>query len=165
MNPPEIRRLVDRGVKLVRIIAKFETELKAVETALKAAGHDGEHQELKDADREGRRFIAHGSRLAVPVIFTADKIVASFKQDSELHKRLTTLLTPEQMAHFYRPTTTYEHPYKSGKSFRAAADQFLPKELAPKFITACLSRDKNGIPKSDVKIDWDKAEPITKEAK
>jgi hypothetical protein len=30
-------------------------------------------------------------------------------------------------------------------------------ESAPIFVDACLARDKNGIPKSQIKVEWDRA--------
>lgn len=154
-----LQALVDRGFAIKAEMAKLKTELDEIEEKLQKAGLAGEHHELKDADREGRRFLARGSKKILPVVFTADKIVGSFKKNSDVHTRIAAL-AHGHLASFYAETITFENVHKDGKAFRTAADHILGKTFAPPFITASLSVDKHGIPKSDVKIEWDKAEEI-----
>jgi glutaredoxin len=158
-----IKALVDRGMELRKEIDVRATELKEIEAKLKEAGLNGEHLELKDQDREGRRYLARGSSRIVPVIFTADSIVGSFKKDSAIHARIEHA-AGKFFSSFFKPVNGFENLFKDGKQFRAEADQLLEKDAA-QFITSCLSRDKDGIPKSGVKIEWEAAEEIIKEGK
>jgi len=162
-----IRADVDRAEELRREIAVREVELKPIVERLVAAGLKagtaGNHEELVDAQRDGTRWIARGSRIAVPIIFTADKLIGTFQRDSSKHQTIRTALGPQtaELTRFYKPLAGYENRFKDGKQFRSEADKVLAGR-APAFITACISRDKSGIPQSDVKLDWDHADPIVK---
>lgn len=159
-----VKTLVDRGLEIVSEMKLLKKELDAIEEKLGRAALDGEHQELKDPDREGRRFLAHGSKRILPITFTADKIVQSFKQSSTLHHNLRQLVGENasngRLRQFYAPVTTYEICFDDGKQFRAAAGELLGKDIGPKFITACVAVDKHGIAKNDTKIEWNKTEEI-----
>lgn len=163
MNAAQLRALVDRGLVVRAQMAALKQELDDIEAKLEKAGLDGDHQELKDADREGRRFLARGTDRILPIIFTADKLVQSFQANSAQHKTIAQK-AGRHLQSFYLPVTQYKMVQKDGKAFRAAADQILGKD-GPAFITACLARDKKGVPKSDVKIEWDSAEEIVEAAK
>lgn len=159
-----LAQLVDRGEVLVDEIHKRQKELKLVEAEIKARAQarPEEHVPLKDDSREGRKFVAPGSRRHVPVVFTADKLVGSFQKDSKEHKRISEFLasSPElakEFATFFRPWNGYENRYKDGKDFRKKADEVFGKD-APGFISACLARDKDQLPKSDIRIDWKQAD-------
>ncbi len=151
-----VTNAVDRGLAVRAEIKKLAAELKEIETFLETTGLKAEHEELKDADREGRRWLAHGSEVIVPVVFTADKIVGSFTRDSEQHKKISTA-SADLLLKFFKPLNGYKNRFDDGKKFRLTADELLGKQ-APGFITACLARDKNGTPLSDVKILWDQTE-------
>jgi hypothetical protein len=161
-----IRALVDRGFELRREIAIRQKELDGIvaklEAAGLAAGQAGRHEELVDAQRDGTRWIARGSGIAVPIIFTADKLMGSFQRDSAKHQTIRTALGDQanELTRFYKPVSAFESRFKDGKQFRSEADKVLAAR-APTFITACIARDKDGIALSDVKIDWDHSEPIT----
>ena len=58
---------------------------------------------------------------------------------------------------FFKPVRKFENLFDDGKKFRARAADVLDK-AAPACLTACLSLDKDGLPKSDIKIEWDKPE-------
>lgn len=148
---------VDRGWQIITTALAEKAELKALEARLKqdALDRPDEHEPLADADREGRRFLAHGTRLALPIVLTADKIVMSFAADSEVHARIATASDGKLLA-FYTPKTTYESAAEDGKEFRRLAGETLG-EKAPAFIAACLARDKYGIPKSDLRCEWTQA--------
>lgn len=163
MNAAQIRTLVDRGLAIRTEIKALEKEMNDIESKLEQAGLHGDHQELKDADREGRRFLAAGSEKILSIVFTADKLVQSFQANSAQHKAIAQK-AGRHLQSFYLPVTQYKMVQKDGKAFRAAADEILGKE-GPAFITACLARDKKGLPKSDVKIEWDSAEEIAEVAK
>jgi len=91
----------------------------------------------------------------VPVIFTADLLAQSFVDGSKAHARIAAAAV-ERLPLFYKPTVTWEMIPKNGKVFRRDADAILGKE-APAFITACLQRDKFGLPKNAIKIEWKRA--------
>ena len=91
MNAPQIARMVDRGVVLVAEIEVRRTELAKIEKALKAVALEGDHEELKDAAREGRRYLARGTSTEVPVVFSADLLIASFAPESDLHRAIAAI--------------------------------------------------------------------------
>jgi hypothetical protein len=150
--------LVDRGFALRNRIAALQEELEQIEGYLIEAAKEGEQVLLADEDREGRQFLATGSEVVVPVVFTADKITASFKNRGALHDRILNLIGGK-ITQFYAPVTTWEMLAAGGKVFRRKADELLGKD-GPALVTACLARDKHGIPKSDIKIEWKRAEGI-----
>ena len=153
-----IKSLVDRGHEVHQKIVALQKELKAIEKKLKAAALNGDHQELKDAEREGRRYLARGSARIVPVVFTADKLVQSFQKFSAVYSRIEAV-ADGKLRSFYKPFEGFKIVYDDGKKFRAQADHILG-DKAPPFITACLTRDRNGIPKSDIKVEWEEGESI-----
>ena len=162
-----IRADIDRAVTLRSEIATRQTELDKITDRLVAAGlkagQAGRHEELVDAQRDGTRWLARGSGIAVPIIFTADKLVGTFQRDGAKHQSIKTALGDQanELTRFYKPVSGYETRFKDGKQFRSEADKVLAGR-APVFITACIARDKQGIAQSDVKIDWDHAEPVTR---
>jgi hypothetical protein len=153
-----IKALVDRGLDIRLHIKRLERELGEIEGKLKKAGLEREQEYLKDEDREGRRWLAQGTTLIVPVVFTADKLLGSFKKDSAAHSTIKTM-AGEEFGQFWKLSQTYENRFDNGKRFRKSAEEILGAK-APAFITACLARDKMGVPKSDVKVVWDETEPV-----
>jgi hypothetical protein len=148
--------LVNRGLEVVASIASLETELKGIEAELKQRGLKARHEELKDPEREGRRWLAQGSLRAVPVVFTADKIVGEFKDASPLHNAIKKVAGPH-LASFFVRVVRWENRFDDGKYFRAEAETIFGNH-AGAFVNACLSRDKDGLPKSDIKILWNSPE-------
>lgn len=159
MSAPSITSLVDRGIELVAEIAARQKELKEIEEKLRGAAGDrsDQHVPLKADEREGRQFLARGSKLIVPVVFTADKLVGSFQKDGKEHLRIAMALpAPELAEHFktfFKPWSGFENRFEDGHKFRLRASDLLGN-AAPAFLSACLARDKDGLPKSDVKIEW-----------
>jgi hypothetical protein len=153
----KISQDVDRGFGLVKLIALAEKELAEIEQRLKqdALDRPEAHEPLKDAAREGRQFTAQGTLIALPIVFTADKIVQSFADGSSVHHRITAAADGKTTA-FFTPVKTWKAAVKDGKEFRARAAELLGG-LAPAFITACLAVDKDGVPKSDIRCEWDQA--------
>lgn len=150
---------IDRGLAILAALEQLDVELKDIETRVKHAALHGEQVELKDADREGKQYLAAGSQRVVPVILTADKIIGEFGRDSQRHIQIMDAVENRTgLLKFFKPVNKFENRFDSGKKFRAAADEAF-NELAPAFITACLARDKDGIPKSDIKIMWEESEP------
>jgi hypothetical protein len=154
----EVKALVDRGVALVGLLQKLGEELEQIEERLSAIGLISEQEELKDAEREGRRWLAEGSKFTVPVIFTADKIAGEFNDKSTRHTELERL-AGRLLKEFYKPVTKWVNLYSNGKQFRAYAAEILD-DRAPAFISAALARDKYGVPKSDVRVQWADAEEV-----
>jgi hypothetical protein len=149
---------IERGLEIRDKMAKLKDELAAIEDRIEAAALVGEQIELEDPDREGRQFIARGSSRQVPVILTADSIIGQFVDDSPMHVRLKDI-AGDSLKQFFKKKTIWENLAKTGKQFRALAKTIL-EEKAPEFISAAISRDKHGIPKSAVKIEWDRAEDL-----
>lgn len=153
-----IKGLVDRGIEVRAKLKKLKAELDEIEGKLQAAGLEREHEYLKDDDREGRRWMARGSELVVPVVFTADKIMGSFAYNSPKHSQARAI-AGDELKDFYKLKQVMENQFDDGKKFRLQAGEILgPK--APAFITACLARDKFGVPKSDVRVCWDDGEQV-----
>jgi hypothetical protein len=151
---------VDRGLQIVGELKMLQEELDRIEARLEAAGLDGEQVELNDPDREGRQFLARGSEKIVPVVFTADLLVQSFQDNSDVHRRIVLAIPAgHYVRDFFRPVRVFKTLFDSGKQFRAKAAELFG-ESAPTFISACLQRDKESIPKSKVVIAWDRAEEI-----
>lgn len=158
-----IRADVDRGLQIVGELKMLQDELDLIETRLEAAGLEGEQVELNDPDREGRQYLARGSAAVVPVVFTADLIVGQFQVDSDVHRRIVLAIPAgHYLRDFFRSVRVFKTLFDSGKQFRAKAAELLG-DGAPAFISACLQRDKNNIPKSKVVIDWQRAEAIKAE--
>jgi hypothetical protein len=155
-----VKALVDRGLEIVADQARLDKELKKIVAELEAHGlnNAAQHEDLADADRDGKRWFAKGSELEVPMIFTADKIVSEFVSKSPKRVEI------EQAAgdffrHFFKPVNGFANLFKDGKKFRAQAQELLG-DKAPAFITACLARGKDGLPKSDIKIQWADAKEV-----
>lgn len=152
MTAEEIARDVDHGLEIVDRMARDKKELKAITERLKAAALIGEQIPLKEADREGKQFLAKGTTQTVPVIITADAIAQSFTKDSPAHARADAA-SNGKFDSFYSLKQKFEARNKDGAAFRREAAALLA-DAAPAFISACLMRDKHGIPKNVIKIDW-----------
>jgi hypothetical protein len=149
-----ILRDVDRGAELTQAIASAKTELDAIEERLEAdaLARPDEHEALADASREGRQFLAKGTRITLPIVFTSDLLVKTFAPKSDVHDRIEAA-SDGQLARFYRLKPVFECTQKDGKAFRTFAAEILgPK--APALVAACRQVDKNGIPKSSTKLEW-----------
>jgi hypothetical protein len=158
-----VRADVDRGLEIVAKLVELQAELEKIEERLEKAGLDagtrGEHIDLADKERDGKQWLAKGSAVEVPIVFTSDSIVASFTRDGDKHLKIRDAANGH-LTDFYKPVSKFESKFKDGKLFRAHAREVLGA-AAPAFITACLATDKAGIPKSDIKILWPKPEAKT----
>ena len=152
-----IRADVDRGLEIVETMDKLKEELKEIEGRLVKAGMLGKQVDLEDAEREGKQYLANGSKAIVPVVFTADMIIKSFLAQSAQHLKILGACVPGNLEHFYHPKITFESLHDSGKAFRRVAAEVLGAE-APAFVSACVARGKNGIPKSQIKVEWNRAD-------
>lgn len=147
---------IERGLEIRALMADLKSELSGIEDRIEAAALAGDQSDLVDPDREGKQFLAKGHAHQVPVIITADSIVGQFKDDSPMHVRLKEI-AGDKLKEFFQKKTIWENLASSGKQFRAIANMLL-EEKAPEFISGALSRDKHGIPKSSIKVEWDRAE-------
>lgn len=151
---------VERGISVRKEIETLEVELKEIEGRLKRSGIENpdKHEELNDPEREGRQFMARSSKHVVPVVFTADILIGSFQNLSPLHSKLKVSLGAQKhlIEEFFKAPSKWENRFDSGKKFRQAANDALGAQ-APAFITACVARDKEGIAKSAIKVDWERA--------
>ena len=155
---------VDRGIEICTELAKLKRELEEIDGRIKVIALKGEQVELKDPTRDGRQFRAVGTEKIIPVIFTADKIVGSFQANSPAYEKAIKGLGDKsaKIGEFFKRKVVYENCFDNGKKFRAHASEILD-DKAPLFITAVLARDKDGIPKSDIKICWEEQEPVLAE--
>ena len=152
-----IARDVDRGAEIVAKRKALDAELKDIEARLEqdALDRPDEHEPLADADREGKQFLAAGTGITLPIVFTADKLVKTFAPKSDVHERIEAA-SDGQLLRFYRLKPVYECTQKDGKAMRSFAAEILgPK--APALIAAVRQVDKFGVPKSDIKLEWSAA--------
>jgi len=152
----QLTALVDRGLQLYRQIEDAKKELKRIEEALKAHALTGDQQPLNDPDRDGRQYLAQGTSETVPIILTADILYQSFADGSTIHQAAAAI-AGDDLITLYRPITTWKMLAKTGKAFRAEAHAQLHPTCAAKLITALTTRDKDGIPKSQIRTEWDRA--------
>mgnify|MGYP005851966063 CR=1 FL=1 len=152
------KQAVDRGLELRREIASLEAEAKVCDEVLRAAALQGEQVELVDADREGRQFFARGSSAVVPVVLTSDLIMQSFADGSPAHARLEAA-AGDRLGKFYRAVTTWKLLARSGKALRMEAALELG-DRAAEFVAAAVVRDKYGVPRSNIKVEWERAEEV-----
>lgn len=150
---------VDRGLAIKATIASLALELAAIEDRLVKAGLEGDQVELIDPEREGRQWLARGTQKIVPVVFTADLLVKSFANGSVVHGKIQAALGERPLGNFFRRVSGFATQFESGKQFRAHAAELLGDD-APKFISVCLSRDKEGTPKSQIRVEWQRAEEV-----
>jgi hypothetical protein len=158
VNP--ISTLVDRGLAIMAAQKELAAELKQIAGELEQHGlaHAREHEPLADVTRTGRRWFARGTAAAVPLIFTADKLLGSFDVASPQRSAIEAAAGVHFDA-FFKPVSGFEALHKDGQTFRLRAQNLLG-DRAPAFLTACLARDKNGLAKSDFKILWTDAQPL-----
>ena len=154
-----VRDLVDRGIVLRVRIAHDQEELEAIEERLIKIGLTSPHEPLADPERDGRRWFARGSQQMIPIIFTADKLIGSVKDDGPHHRRISQM-AGDKFPMFFRPVKEWKNLFKDGKQFRTAARDHLGEIKGPAFVAQCLARDKDNLPKSDNKIEWDSAEVL-----
>lgn len=157
-SPKSIAEDVANGLAVLVQLQGLEEELAGIEARLvqDALDRPEEHQPLADAEREGRQFIARSGAVELPIVFTADKLVGTFAEESKVAKRIMDAIPWPKFDAFYKKVTSYAMVPKDGKKFRSLAADLLGEE-APRFIAACRAVDKDGIPKSDIKVEWEAA--------
>ena len=151
---------IARGLEIRRQIELLTLELKAIESRIQALAEIGKHEPLQDADREGKKFNARGAGQIVPVIFESDLLIASFKPDSDTHKRLLEI-AGDKLPDFFADVRKFERRQDDGRAFRRSARAAFGPDLCAAFLRGCLDIKKDGIPKSRVIVAWKEAEPDT----
>lgn len=146
---------VDRGLEIRAEMQRLEDELEQIEQRLKKAGLAGDQVDLEDDELEGKQWIAQGSNAAVPVIFTSDLLLKTFGHETLIHARIAAV-AGEKLSEFFKPVTTWKTLCDSPKLFRRNAAAVLG-ERAPEFVSSCVVRDKFGVPRNQIKIDWGRA--------
>jgi hypothetical protein len=169
----EIPALTDRVAEINAEIGKLAAEKKGIEARLEAyaLSRPELHESLKDEKREGRRVMLSGTRHRLPVIFSSDLIIGSFRDGSEKHKELLALLceemseseAPKALKKFFSPPDKWENLFDNGVKFRAACGERLPKSIAAKFVTLCTQVSKDGVKKNTTSFDYKQAAPADSE--
>jgi hypothetical protein len=158
LSPDDLGDLVDKGLELSAEISNATTRLKQIEAKIKAhaLACPEAHQPLADKDREGTQYLAKAGRynLSARVVCTADLLIQSFAAGSDTHHKISAASTAAgvTVADFYRLSRTWELRAKSGKAFRQLARE--SADDPERLITACIRRDKDGVPVSQVKVEW-----------
>ncbi len=155
MTVAEIRADVDRGIEIAEKMAALKKEKEEIEERLVKAGLAGEQVALEDEEREGRQYLARGSKLVVPVVFTADMVVKTFAAESSVHRQIAKA-AGDKLASFYAEKKTLTAIFDTGKLLRRQAAEVFGAD-APAFVSACLARDKFGVVKSQERVEWGRA--------
>ena len=151
-----IQKSVDRGLEIRAQMESLKEELDEIEDCLRQAALAGEQVELEDPDREGRQWFAPGTEAVVPVVITADMISQSFADGGKVHAKLQELAGCK-LGEFYRACTTWKMLARTGKAFRQEAFAVFGS-AAGEFVSAATAKDKNGIAKTSVRVEWERAE-------
>ncbi len=155
-TPAQLASLVDEALRLRDEIAIRTIRLKELESLIEAAALEGPHEDLQDADREGKQFRAiAGTGRVLPVIFTSDNLIQSFQDKSDKHTQLLEIAGPANLPRLFKKPTKWETMFTDGQKFRAACRELFPEAEAIRFLQACRQVDKAGIPKSQTKFAWD----------
>lgn len=165
MTATQISTDVARGIIIRQQIKDLQAELKTIEKRLESAGLEGSQIPLQEEDREGRQFLARSPQagVVVPVVFESDQIVASCRVGDQLHTGLMAFAETypgTNVSQFYQTVTTLQRVPKDGQAFRKLAREQLGPNAAT-FVSLCLQRDKEGIPRSRTIIAWDNAKPLS----
>lgn len=163
LTPEEVAILTDRLVEISIEIEALIKEKKDIQAKLEPFALDQPHETLKDDKREGRRVTISGTRHRLPIVFTSDLLIKSFKEGSPKHKELIAILADrqepadltadQQLKLFFDAPNTWEARYDDGQRFRKAVAEHLPEEIAAVFISACTQRDKHGVKKNNTVFD------------
>ena len=152
MRAPTITAAVDRGLEILLKMEELKAELKGIEAIIEHAALHGDQIDLVDPDREGKQYLAQGTTEIVPVVLTADLIIGTFQEGTAQHAAIESA-AEGKLPLLYRRIVAFKNIFESGKKFRIEAGKVLG-ENAPQFVSACIARDKQGVPKSDIKIEW-----------
>ena len=168
-SPEQAAQWTDRIGDIVADIAKLTAEKKQLEAKLQAYGlaHPELHEHLKDEKREGRKMALRGSRHSIPLVFTSDLLIGTFKDGSPKHQELLAILGKDasmaplaSLLRFFDAPQSWERRIDDGQKFRAAVAEWLPEKVASEFVAACTQADKHGVKKSNVVFDYKAITPV-----
>ncbi len=160
MTDQQIAADIERGLFIREELGRLVAELKAIEKRLEAAGLKSPQVPLEDAEREGKQFLAQGAGKILPVRFESDQLIATFRPDTDLHATIAALLG-DHLATFFKDTRVFERVHKDDANrFRKLARKTLEPDTFAKLISACISKTKDGIPKSKTVVAWDDVKPL-----
>lgn len=146
---------VERAVALIEKIEKSKEELKLIEKKLIAAALAAPelHLPLEEEERDGKQVVVRSrAGVRVPILFTSDNLVKSFARDSSVHEKIKDAAG----SHFdvlFKPINTFKTFFDDAQVFRQKCRELFGN-ASPAVISACVARDKDGIPTSQTKIDW-----------
>ena len=158
MASKKLSEWVALGLQLYKNLTDVQEHLKYVEEQIVtiAQNRSDEHQPLADDEREGRRFFAKSGDgpddPIVPVVFTADKLISSFKPGSPEHQRLEEA-TGGKIALLFTKETMFKRAARDGKTFRSQVRKNFGQD-ADDVIIAARDLDENSLPKNDIKVEW-----------
>lgn len=162
MTIAQLQDLVTEGITITAQLSQLKARRDAIAERLRsyALAHPERHAPLKDEARGGRQVILTGSiGETLPVLLKDDQIASTFADAGKQH--VTIAGRADQLgvalAPFYQPRTRWEMVPKDTVKFRALALSLLGEDRAPEFLSACLRRNKDGVPISDVSVEWDAA--------
>lgn len=163
---PSIQSLVDELIEIDAQLARLKARKDEIEKSLEAWGlaHPELAQPLADETREGRRvFATSSSGKRLPIVFSSDELISSFKSHSPKHSELLKVLDVQSLidgsvsvillTKFFALPTKHERVERDGNKFRQLVFANLSPHVAAAFLAACRATDKNGIPKSKTIID------------
>jgi len=154
LRPDEIARLTDEGLGLECRMQEDAARQKTISKLLTdhALQVPDEHEPLNDGSREGTQWLAHGSDgTVVPIVCTSDLLVASLTEGTPAFDALVQIPT-NPLPLFFRPTRKWEPLQSDGRKFRALVRETHPDP--ERVISACVRRNKDGIPVSVIKVEW-----------
>jgi hypothetical protein len=151
-----IQQDVNRGIELHRRIKTYQAELEMINARLQLVALNGPQVDLGDPELEGKQFLAQGTEVKVPIVITSDSIIGECLEDSKNHLAIKAA-ADGFFPKFYKRVVGYARVPKDSKAFRLKARELLG-DKAPAFIEVCKSRDKDGLAKNAIKVEWDRAE-------
>lgn len=153
---------ITRVVAINAQIANLEAERKPLLKIIEAAGLNGPHVPLEDADREGKQAILRTPTHTLRVRIESDNLVTGFDLNSETEKTITDLITKPQFDALFKLVKKHERKESDAHKFRLKAKKAIPDQATYlKLIRALRSLDSDGIPKNKTVIAWDKLETLT----
>lgn len=164
---------VEAGLRLHGILKYAAESLKTIKERLEldALARPNEHEPLHEVEREGRKWTAPGG---LEIILTADALKTEIERNGKEH-----LAIMEAIAHVVRldtpgadtatatdlvtmlferiaqPWNSFVRTESDGLKFRQLVNALLREPHATTVIDAWKSRNAKGIPKSDIKAEWD----------
>lgn len=145
--------LISVGRVYAEQISVLKERIESIEAVLKSRALNVPHEPLANGSREGRRATLKEGDQSVSVVFESDLLKGSFAFDSDLTTNLQGLCGNRFDA-LFRTKTTCERRITDGHKFRILVHSELPESSAVAVIEALKDKDKSGIVKSKVSVEW-----------